>query len=88
MWHDRYHKLSFNLVYCIQQGISINAQENISNFWIKNSITSMDSKSSNDATDEYKGGIVSTYPMVRKHQVKLKQTRIAEIEFNVLYHPI
>ena len=68
--------------------ISINTQENISNFWIKNSFTSMDSKSSNDATDEYKGGIVSEYPMVRKHQVKLKQTWIVEIKFNVLYNPI
>ena len=26
--------------------------------------------------------------MMRKHQVKLKQTWIAKIEFNVLYHSI
>ena len=42
--------------------ISINAQANLSKFSIKSSFTSMDFKSSNDATDERKGGIFGEYP--------------------------
>ena len=41
--------------------ISINAQAYLSNFSIRNSFTSMDSKSSNDANDECKGGIFVEY---------------------------
>ena len=42
--------------------ISIHAQANLSNFLTRNSVTSMDSQSSNDATDEHEGGIFGEYP--------------------------
>ena len=46
--------LSFWFVVVYNREISINAQTNISSFWIMNSLTSMDSKFGNDATDEHK----------------------------------
>ena len=68
MWHNGHDKLSYILVYCcIKQGISINAETYLSSFWIRNSFTSMDSKASNDATDEHKGGILANILMMRKH---------------------
>ena len=49
--------LPFWFVVAYNRGISIYAQANLSNFSIRNSFTSMYSKSSNDATDERKGDI-------------------------------
>ena len=47
----------------------------------------MDSKSGNDATNEHKGGILANFIMIT-NQFKLKQTWVAEIGLNVLYHSI
>ena len=53
----------FCLVYCYRtQEISINAQANLSSFWTRNSLTSIDSKSGNDGTDEHEGRIFGEYP--------------------------
>ena len=53
--------LPFWFVVAYNRGISIYAQANLSNFPIRNSFISMDSKSNKDATDEPKGSILGEY---------------------------
>ena len=48
----------------------------------------MDYKSSNDATDEHKDDILVEYPNDEEASSQIETDRIAEIEFNVLCHPI
>ena len=57
----------------------MNAQANLSSLWTRNLCTSMDSKSGSDTTDRNENDI-----LMKKNQVTLKQTWMAEIRFNVL----
>ena len=57
----------FILVYCcIKQG-------NLFRFWIRNSFTSMDSKSGNYANGEQKGRLFGEFSNDEEDQVRLKQ---------------
>ena len=68
--HNRYDKLSFWFVVVYNRNISINAQANLSNFLIKNSFTSMDSKCSNDATDKHEEDHLANILMYCTTQLK------------------
>jgi len=59
--------LSFWFTVVYKRDISINAQANLSSFWIRDSFTSMDSKSGNERTDEHEGGICGENPNDEKH---------------------
>ena len=67
----------------------MSAQANLPNFSIRNSFTSMIPNLAVTLLMNTKVLLFANILMVRKHHVKLKQTWIADIEFNVLlYHPI
>ena len=51
--------------------ISKNSQAILSGFWIRNSFTSMDSNSSNNTTDEHKGGIFGEYSSDKETSIQL-----------------
>ena len=62
------------------------AQANLSSFWITNSFQNLIPKSGSDATDEHGRDLLAYTLMMKKHQVKLKQTWVVEIGLNVLSH--